>query len=264
MEVIQFDICGKIAHFRKYYANNTALTYSLPPRTTIMGMLAGIAGMPRDSYYEELCSDKIDIGIAVKSPLKKTFHRLNFLSVKNIGDLQKSFVSDFRGMAGYSIQTPFEIVTGHNISKDTICYRIFLGKRQSGKTIFDNLRDRLLMRNWVYAPTLGTASFQASIVNTGIYSRNQVIKKKATSERISFDSAIISDNVTELLFEKQGQAFIEEELLPADFITNYNRELKKMNRVLFTTAGIPLTVRLTDNYFVIRDRTGDQIIQFLH
>jgi CRISPR-associated protein Cas5h len=120
------------------------------------------------------------------------------------------------------------------------------------------------MRNWVYAPTLGTASFQASIVNTAIYSRNQVIKKRATSERISFDSAIISDNVTELLFEKQGQAFIEEELLPADFITNYNRELKKMNRVLFTTAGIPLTVRLTDNYFIIRDRTGDQIIQFLH
>ena len=52
--------------------------------------------------------------------------------------------------------------------------------------------------------------------------------------------------------------------IPLDTLPSKIHELKKMNRVLFTTAGIPLTVRLTDNYFIIRDRTGDQIIQFLH
>ena len=71
MEIIQFDISGKFAHFRKYYANNTALTYSLPPRTTVMGILAAILGRSRDSYYEEFSSDKILIGIAIKTPIKK-------------------------------------------------------------------------------------------------------------------------------------------------------------------------------------------------
>jgi len=35
MEILSFDIVGKFAHFKKYYANNTALSFSIPPRTTI-------------------------------------------------------------------------------------------------------------------------------------------------------------------------------------------------------------------------------------
>jgi CRISPR-associated protein Cas5h len=263
MEIIQFDIFGKCAHFRKYYANNTAFTYSLPPRTTIMGMLAAIAGMERDSYYEELASNKIDIGIAVRSPIKKTFHRLNFLSVKSIGDMRKSFDSDFRGMAGNRIQTPFEIVTGHHIGRDSICYRVFLGRREAGGIIFDALKERLLTRNFVYAPTLGVANFQAFITAPVIYTDEQVIEKQPDTEYISFDSAIASENVTDLLFEKEGNAFVEEELLPADFIANYDREMAKMNKVLFTTAGIPLKARSMDKYFVIQNRAATQNIQFL-
>lgn len=263
MEIIQFDIVGKCAHFRKYYTNNTAFTYSLPPRTTIMGILAAIAGMERDSYYEALASDKIDIGIAVRSPIKKSFHRLNFLSIKSVGDIRKSFDSDFRGMAGNPIQTPFEIVTGHHMGKDSICYRVFLGRREAGKDIFDSLKEKLLMRDFVYAPTLGVASFQASITAPVIYTSEQVVEKQADNEYLSFDSAVASENVTDLLFEKEGNAFVEEELLPADFTANYNREMSKMSRVLFTTAGIPLKVRLTGNYFVMQGDTTIQTIQFL-
>jgi CRISPR-associated protein Cas5h len=98
MEILQFDISGKFAHFRKYYANNTALSYSIPPRTTIMGVLAAILGKPRDSYYEEFSSKNIRIGISLKVPVKKNFHRLNFLSIKSLGDMSKSFESDFRNV----------------------------------------------------------------------------------------------------------------------------------------------------------------------
>lgn len=30
MDILAFDISGKFAHFRKFFANNTALTYSIP------------------------------------------------------------------------------------------------------------------------------------------------------------------------------------------------------------------------------------------
>ena len=49
MQVLTFDLVGKMAHFRKYYANNTAMSFSVPPRTTLMGVLAAILGLPRDS-----------------------------------------------------------------------------------------------------------------------------------------------------------------------------------------------------------------------
>ena len=90
MEILQLDVGGKLAHFRKYYANNTAMSFSIPPRTTVIGMIASILGRKRDSYYEELASERIRISVRVMSPIKKTFHRLNFLSIKSKSDFDGS------------------------------------------------------------------------------------------------------------------------------------------------------------------------------
>ena len=117
MEIISFDIHGKFAHFRKYYSNNTALSFSIPPRTTVMGILAAILGYSRDTYYEDFSSDKIRIGLNVCSLLKKSFHRLNFLRITGL--------NDFRGKGG-RVQTPFEVVSAINISEDEVKYRIFI------------------------------------------------------------------------------------------------------------------------------------------
>ena len=51
MDLLVFDISGKFAHFRKYYTNSSSLTYLVPPRTSIYGLIAGILGLERDSYY---------------------------------------------------------------------------------------------------------------------------------------------------------------------------------------------------------------------
>ena len=93
MEVLSFDIEGKFAHFRKYYANNTAFTFSLPPRTTIMGIIAGAMGLEKDSYYEDFGSDNLKIGINILSLIKKSFHRLNFLMIK--GDSDFTFIVSY-------------------------------------------------------------------------------------------------------------------------------------------------------------------------
>jgi CRISPR-associated protein Cas5h len=106
MEVLSIDIGGKFAHFRKYYGNNTALSHTIPPRTTIMGMLAAIMGRERDSYYEDFASDKIRIGVQILTPLKKTFHRLNLLKIGSSED-------DFRGAkVGYKLRLKlFRVLT---------------------------------------------------------------------------------------------------------------------------------------------------------
>lgn len=261
MELIQFDVSGKFAHFRKYYANNTALSFSIPPRTTLMGMLAGMLGLPKDSYYEALASDKIRIGIAVKTPLKKTFHRLNLLSIKSKGDLRKSFESDFRGMNG-RIQTPLEVISGESIQTDEICYRVFVSYFEAGKGLFEALRDKLERRDSHFQTTLGTAQFLATVHR---YCFFDAVKEHTSEEDwVEFNSAIISDYVSALDFQRENlQHFVEEELLPADFKANFDRELSKMNRVLFTTGNVPLKVKYTGNYFELDSRTERQTIQFL-
>jgi CRISPR-associated protein Cas5h len=192
MEVISFDISGKIAHFRKYYSNNTALSFSIPPRTTIIGMLAAICGMPKDSYYELFSSGNIDIGITSLSKTKKTIHRLNLMRV--LGP------SDFRGCKG-RIQTPFEIVTGENIKDSTITYRIFLRPLNIPMEDFSRLKELIRIKGNSFALTLGTASFNASLSNYQEYAATERMPLRGFE---FFDSAINSDDVLEIELLKEG------------------------------------------------------------
>src|SRR5690554_5064204 len=117
MEILSFDIEGKFAHFRKFHGNNTAMSYSIPPRTTIIGMLAAIMGEKKDSYYQDYQDNNLKIGIRVLGELKKSFQRLNLLMIKGS--------NDFRGGKG-RVQTPFEVITGSDLKKDMVKYRIYL------------------------------------------------------------------------------------------------------------------------------------------
>ena len=255
MEVLSFDIEGKFAHFRKYFANNTAFTFGLPPRTTIMGIIAGALGFEKDSYYKDFSSGNLKIGVAILSPIKKSFHRLNFLMIK--GD------SDFRGRQKH-IQTPFEVVSGINPQKDMVKYRIFIAQTDNGIDIYEKIKSVFKSGEFCFSPTLGTANFIAQILNVKIW--QEVEEIQINNEKVSLNSTGISDNISEISFEKTDDYrfnMIEEELMPADFKANNDREVVKMNRVLFTTGGIPLNVRLNGNVYVLNDDGQKQIIQFL-
>ncbi|MEA4967835.1 MAG: CRISPR-associated protein Cas5 [Bacteroidaceae bacterium] len=256
MEVISFDISGKIAHFRKYYTNNTALSFSIPPRTSIMGILAAICGLQRDSYYDLFSSNNIDIGIALLTKTKKTIHRLNLLKVEGL--------SDFRGKKGHT-QIPYEIVTGEDLNKTLIIYRIFLKQNEISIDDFSRLKLALQSRDNNFALTLGAANFNASIFN---YQEYKAIERKARDEFEYFDSAINAEDVVEIKLLQEGKeriSIVEEELMPADFIANYNRKLQKMNRMLFSVSGSQLKARLRESALVVEllNEKGNKNIQFM-
>lgn len=257
MEILSFDISGKFAHFRKFFANNTALSYSIPPRTTIIGILAGIIGYEKEQYHEALSTDNLLHGIRVMAPLKKTFQRLNFLSIKG--------PNDFRGRGG-RIQTPFEVVSGPDIRKDEVSYRIYLTPGNNGNGAFNAIKQQLLEDAPVFNPTLGTANFHARISNIRYFQDNQVQARNCDKEWINLHSSANVDHVQDLAFEKGEQNkynFVEEELLPADFVADGNRELSKMNRLLFTTDNIPLSIQFTGTYYEIGQNQDVENIQFI-
>jgi CRISPR-associated protein Cas5h len=263
MEIISFDVCGKLAHFRKYYANNTAFTYSIPPRTTAMGLLAVVLGYERDAYYERLASSHIRIGLRVMRPLKKTFHRLNFLSIKSLGNALEG-TGDFTG-AGGRIQTPFEVVSGQHLGRDLVVYRIFLAPGADDNGEFARLKTALQDRQQRFNLALGTANFSAWIQNMHLFKN---IESQKSLGWVKIHSAVPSDKIIRLDFQKddldEGYNFLEEEMMPADFVANGNRELSKLLRVLFSTQGKPFPVELNTPFFVVPDEDGNlQNILFL-
>lgn len=264
MEILSFKISGKLAHFRKYYANNTAFSFSIPPRTTLMGMVAATMGLAKDSYYEDLASENIRFGIRVLSPLKKSFHRLNFLSIKSLGDLSKKLSSDFRGEGG-RIQTPFEVISAWDLTKGDVEYQIFVSATENGEMIFENIKEHFLNKPAIYNLTLGTANFTASLSDIQLINTNN-IKEIESDDYVLMNSALPVEIVEDLKFDKEEYShynFIEEDMMPGDFVGNKNREVKKMNRLLFSITPYPLRVKLNDLYYEIKTNNELLNIQFI-
>lgn len=241
MELLTFGLKGRFAHFRKYYSNNTALSFSIPPRTTLMGILAAIAGYEKDSYYEKLNSDNIRIGVGVCKPIKKTFHRLNNLKVEG--------ADDFRGKKGHT-QTPYEIISGLEINRDFVHYKVFISCTNNGFDTFQELKKCILQEKSHFNITLGTASFASQIIE--IETVDNITELENNQEILSFHSAVLAENVTEIGSFSKDEDFgmvLEEELLPADFKANNDRELSKMTRLLFSVDGKPLNIKIKGKFY---------------
>tara|TARA_R110002020_G_scaffold145179_3_gene318492 strand:- start:1377 stop:2177 length:801 start_codon:yes stop_codon:yes gene_type:complete len=264
MEILSFKISGKMAHFRKYYANNTAFSFSIPPRTTLMGIVAAAMGWAKDSYYEDLASENIQFAICVLKPLKKSFHRLNFLSIKRSGDMAKNWTSDFRGEGG-RIQTPFEVVTAWDLAKGDVAYQVFIKAKDKGKAVYDSIKIHLLEKEPVFNITLGTANFTARLADIEIFTESNVITMDS-EDYVLMNSAVPVDMIEDLKFDKEeyeNYNFVEEDMLPGDFIANKNREVRKMNRLLFSITPNPLRVKLNKFYYVLKSKTSELNIQFM-
>lgn len=252
-EIISFDIAGKLAHFRKYYANNTALSYFIPPRTSIMGMLAGMLGLPRDSYYQAMASDRIRIGVRVLCPIKKTFHRLNLLKI--VGDM------DFRGKQG-RVQTPFEMVSAHNIREGEVQYRIYVAYHPEGEPIWQEIKAHLLEQKRIYATTLGLSNLSARIQNVRVIQSTQIETLQAEKSAVLVHSAIPSEMVDGLNGTME-KIWMEEELFPLDFCEDYNRELSKMQRFLFSLSEAALPLIISGTYYKLQHKDEMEQICFI-
>ncbi len=256
MEILTFDIAGKIAHFRKYYANNTAMSFTLPPRTSLMGIVAAMLGLPRDSYYKALSSEHLRFGIRILRPVKKSFHRMNLLKING--------EKDFRGRLGHT-QTPFEVVTGLDLRKDMVLYRVYVTPvDDAGLGIFYQLKEHLLANKKVFSLSLGTANFSAEVKNPRFFTKDQWKEKAASGNDFQYIHSAISSNQVEGIDTNAGKISLEEELMPANFVDDYNRELTgPMWRILFSTDGQPMRLKLNGNFIELNNDREPELITFL-
>ncbi|MCA9199790.1 MAG: type I-B CRISPR-associated protein Cas5 [Planctomycetales bacterium] len=74
MDVVVFRYHGRFAHFLRAETTVNAMTYPVPPRTVIFGLIGAVLGLPKDCAQEELTSARI----AVAGKIPSTFwHKTN-------------------------------------------------------------------------------------------------------------------------------------------------------------------------------------------
>ena len=225
MKIAVFDIEGRFAHFRKFYTNSSSLSYSVPPRTTIEGIIGAILGYERDSYYKKLSSERLHISVKKNKPTRSITQTLNYIKATSAAQLYAP---------QEHTQIPFEIISGWG--EDSVSYRIYAASEES---YMDELRDRLAAERYVYPPSLGTVFFQGYIKNVPCLD----ILTEESDSYVSIDSVVPLCNIEEI---EIGDYQLIKEKMPRDF--DENREIKRAETYIFDQRGYPVRFKVKDHY----------------
>ncbi|MCK4664837.1 MAG: CRISPR-associated protein Cas5 [Bacteroidales bacterium] len=263
MEVLAFNICGKFAHFRKFYSNSSALTHFIPPRTTIIGIIAAIIGLERDSYYEDFSLENCDIGIRLLSKVKKTIQKLKYLKVESLKDLNGSYYDPRQLQFIANTMVPFEVLSPLNIRENNnfVSYRIYYhSKTEKNDPHFEKLKKQFAKGKECYYPlSLGSANFTAFIDDYSLYSGNEVTIKH--NSNIKIDSAIPKEYLDLEELKIGLKSHIIQETLPMDF--DKERYLKSHSEILFDLNCYPLSVKMKSDYISLQKNSKNENIVFM-
>jgi len=244
-ELIIFDISGPFAHFKTFYTNSSSLSYSFPPRTSIIGLIAAICGYERDSYYEEMNIDNYKITLSIKTPLKKSMYVMNYLYTKSKNDLN--------GSAGHT-QIPLEVVLPSDIREKNLKYRIYFAKKDSGQqVIFNKFKEYLLSKKIAYPPYLGISEFIGKIEFIDLINKNN-IKKITNNEHVQEINSVANLKYIKeksLIFKPDKNKVLNylKEKTPLDF--SNERFVKNFGYFIFEKNGNNLLLIPTENCYSI-------------
>ena len=237
MKILVFDIIGKYAHFKKVYSNSSSLSYFIPPRTTINGIVAAILGLERDTYYDDFITEKVNVALKVNLPLRKMIQTINYIYYKSQVDLIKRT---------HATQVPFEFVTGQ---KNKVSYRVYINMQDQKK--FDELIDLIKNNKSQYIPSLGTLSFMCDIKYIGIFETEPI----NSNDYIDFSSAINMEKLVEDSLKINENMHIVKEQMPRNLFKE--RAPDKLSDYLVDYYGNTITLKTNCNYYNVN---GENIL----
>lgn len=249
MKVISFNLNGKMAHFRKYYSNSTALSYILPPVTTIKGMIAGLLGYERDSYYDLFNNTQCKIAISIEKPVKKITQTMNLLKVESLNDLN--------GAGKNRTQNNTEFLFPRDIRMDWISYKIIFW--HSNEDLMNKLEkclcnDHEFYRSKGISLALGASQCLGWIENGKI---SKVSVERSKGQEISIHGAIIKDYIEKIIYCNLHSLSISKEETLTEFDKDRFITADSKKELIVAIGDTPLTVILKkdSNYFTINDKS---------
>jgi CRISPR-associated protein Cas5h len=242
-EILIFDISSEYGHFRKYNTTTSPLTYSIPTRTSIAGILGAVLGMEREiseGVYPEgavpvqefFSKNNSDIAIQIINPVKKQTVAMNLVNTKT------SFFDLSR--AGRT-QIEFELLKDAN-------FRIYLSINNDQDT-FKELTERIKEKKHYYSPYLGLAQFTANLDFVDTVNAKLVENKE--KEYIDIQTAVnLSKIKDENPISFDYSAMYSANNMPIEM--NRNREVQEYSEVLIERNGLPIKARV-ENYYKINN-----------
>ena len=152
--ILIFDISAEYGHFRKFNTTTSPLSYSIPTRIALGGLLGAILGIEREirpgiftegvSPVQEVFSrENANIAVQLLAPVKKVTMGFNLINTKT------SFFE-----IKTRTQIPFELLKDPHL-------RIYFNHRD--EKLMEELENRLIHHAHHFTPYLGLSQFTANI-----------------------------------------------------------------------------------------------------
>lgn len=228
-KAIAFDIWGRYAHFKKIYVTTSALTYSVPFKTSVYGMIGAVLGFnnQNNEYLSRFGEDKSRVAIQVINPISVQQYNIN-LSVSP-GPIK-----------GNRKPTMMEYLVN-------LKYRIYFWHEDDD--MMKELKMSLSQKKTVFTPVLGLAHCLANFEFVGEFGvskdfGNEVINSVIVKSQLkSFDTSF---------WENSDIHIQEQDMYPLEM--NQQREVTKRNSILFDLKGKPIKAEVDEFY---RLKTND-------
>lgn len=241
-KILVFDIWGDYAHFRRGYTTTSPLTFSIPPRTALCGLIGAILGLEKgnNEYLKHFTLDKARIGLRLfnSNPVKKTITAENLINTKEAEGIGMNLI-------GERTQIRFEFL------KDPM-YRIYFWHKDND--LYTKLKINLLEHKSVYTPCLGLSE---NIANFKFIGEFDILLKNPEIEFLQIHSVLPVEKVLEkngINFNFKGEYFSLR--LPVEL--NQKRIVTKYSDVLFERNGNPIEAKMKEPCFVIRYDGGKE------
>lgn len=243
---VVFDIEAEFAHFRKPHATTSLETFGIPPRTTIAGLLAGMLGLPRNSYYGLFGPDSSRIAVSLEAPVTRHASGMNLLDTK--GSSGKTKGAKPAAHLANRIPTAMELLT-------TPRYRIYASVDSEPfmadlDAVLRGADPDTAGDEPVYTPALGRKHHLAWIDYVGRFP----IEAMSTADPVTIRSAVPGETIPLAL---DTNARYVSERLPAYFEATdeepRGRVAAGSRQMTYERTGAPLTLRDTEYALVGSD-----------
>ena len=240
--VLVFDVWGNYAHFRRFYTTTSPLTFPIPPRTALCGLIGAIVGLEKENneYLKYFSKDSAFIGLRLLAPVKKVMIAENLIHTKNAKGIGMNLISERCQIGVEFIREPR--------------YRIYFYHKD--KVIYNDLKEKLKYHKSVYTPCFGLSE---NIANFEFIDEFETEVNLPADEYIEVHSVLSTENIASqggINFNVPGEYFSIR--LPVEMTTE--RIVTKYSDILFERNGKPIEAKLISQYWAINCKEEENIV----
>ncbi len=242
MKIVVFDIWGDLGHFRVPYTTSSPLTFPVPPKTALYGIIGAILGYDKDSYLEKFQNNNWKFAIGIKREITTIRIPENLINTKVV----KMFARMPKGKSCRT-QINFEFLKNPY-------FRIYAVS--SKKEELYKLEKLLREHKSKYTVSLGISECLANFKYIGTFEG----VKKNRNDYVEISSIIplsCLNDFKHISLLKEGRKYLRihmpKEMKP-------DRELVESEDFIIESSGKPIDVKL-EKYFEI-EKLKENIVTF--